>query len=234
MVSLTSAAGPEPTKPAPTTSTTTTTTTSRPPQTPNQAQSRPTMQPSNQQPSDPHGGQPSGDQGGPVMFFSARSIQTDANQNTTVPLQNRQIFDPKADSPSIRKTPGIDHTSSKPVARNGQHVPPGSQSGPTSGAAATGFTGSRPGGNAGRGGSNMVNPSLENTRRIGAPGGPGSPLTNRGSYKPPTMKRPLPGEANGTAGTRVPLSDVATNAQVATTEATAPPDGVDAKRQKTT
>lgn len=207
----------------------------RPPQTPHQAQGRPPMQPPNQQPSNQPAGQTPGDQGGPVTFFSARSIQTDANQNTAAPPQNRQVFDPKAESPSIRKTPGIDHTSSKPVARNGQHVPPASQSsGPTSGGAATGFTGSRPGGNAGRGGSNLVNPSVENTRRIGAPGGPGSPLANRGSYKPPTMKRPLPGETNGTAGTRVPLSDVATNAHVATAEATAQPDGVDAKRQKTT
>lgn len=230
-VSLTSGTGSESARPVPPPQMM-----NRPPQTPNQAQGRPAMPPQqNQQPNTAVAGQPPSDQGGAVAFFSARSVQTDANQNPTVPPQNRNVFNPKAESPSIRKTPGIDHSSSKPVARNGQHVPPASQSAGQGSSAAPGAAmGGRQGGSAVKSGGNMVNPSLDQARRIGAPGGPGSPLANRGSYKPPTMKRPLPGEANGNAGPRVPLSDVATNAQVATAGPTAPADGADAKRQKTT
>ncbi|KID71652.1 DNA repair and recombination protein rhm52, partial [Metarhizium hybridum] len=166
-----------------------------------------------------------------AMFFSARSISrnTDAREQG---LASSHAFNPKAESPSIRKTPGIDHTSSKPVSRTGQHVPPAnSQSGAPS-SSATGFTPVRPGGPATRG--NLVNPSLDQARRIGAPGGPGSPLANRGSYKPPTMKRPLPGE---TGAARAPLIDLPANTSAqgngTNAAATTGGAGLDAKRQKT-
>ncbi|KAH6609585.1 dna repair and recombination rhm52 [Trichoderma cornu-damae] len=164
--------------------------------------------------------------GEPVAFFSARSTMVDSNQSGSNQNLQRQLFDPKAESPSIRKTPGIDHTSSKPVARNGQHVPPANSQAPSTqgGGNAGGFTPLRQsvGGSQARG--SMTNPSLDQARRIGAPGGLGSPLANRGQYKPPTMKRTLPSEANGP---RAPLLDIPANAGPANDG-----DGLDAKRQK--
>lgn len=160
----------------------------------------------------------------------------DTNQGATIPQNKQALFNPKAESPSIRKTPGIDHSSSKPLTRSGQHVPPPSQSaeasaatpsrpsaaggpqGGSSGAAATGA-----GGRASKG--HAVNPGLDQARRIGAPGGPASPLANRNSYKPPTMKRPL-GQGDGNAP-RVPLSEIPINGTVGVSA-----DAVDTKRQK--
>lgn len=84
--------------------------------------------------------------------------------------------------------------------------------------------------------SSLVNPSLDQTRRIGAPSGPGSPLANRGSYKPPTMKRPLAVDAANSAGSRPPLSDLPTNANAQghhMSAGAAATEELDAKRQKT-
>ncbi|KAH7357874.1 DNA repair and recombination protein RAD52 [Plectosphaerella cucumerina] len=134
-----------------------------------------------------------------VGFFSARAVPlSDVATAPVIPPVpvGAQAFNPKLDSPSIRKTPGIDHSSSKPVNRSGQHVPPSSsQSQQAQGG--TGFTPVRPPGG-------VPNPALG--RRIGAPGGPASPLANRTSYRPPTMtKRPAPQESNGG---RPPLAEV--------------------------
>lgn len=171
----------------------------------------------------------------PVAFFSARSVIPNADGSGPGQTSNvnagtpKQLFNPKAESPSIRKTPGIDHSSSRPVARNGHHVPPtNSQSSPGPVASAGGFAPGRQSVNGARG--NVVNPSLDHTRRIGAPGGPSSPLANRGSYKPPTMKRALPGDGNASTAARSPLVDVPANTS-GQGNATAA-DGIDAKRQK--
>jgi DNA repair and recombination protein RAD52 len=61
---------------------------------------------------------------------------------------------------------------------------------------------------------NVVNPQLDTARRIGAPSGPGSPLANRGQYRPPTIvnKRPLDGGAGGVVQGRAPLADVSNHA----------------------
>ncbi|KAL6878774.1 DNA repair protein [Trichoderma novae-zelandiae] len=171
--------------------------------------------------------------GEPVAFFSAKSTLGDANEPGGNQNKPKQLFNPKADSPSIRKTPGIDHSSSKPVARNGQHVPPAnSQAAPTQSGNTGGFTPLRQGVGSSQARGNAMNPSLDQARRIGAPAG-GSPLANRGQYKPPTMKRTLPSEGNennannGNNGPRAPLVDIATNASNGSGG-----DGVDAKRQK--
>ncbi|KAL6805779.1 hypothetical protein J3E68DRAFT_422021 [Trichoderma sp. SZMC 28012] len=166
--------------------------------------------------------------GEPVAFFSARSTMPDTNQAGNQ-NQQKQLFNPKAESPSIRKTPGIDHTSSKPVARNGQHVPPANSQAPSTQNGNTGgFTSLRQSIGSSQARGNPMNPSLDQARRIGAPGGGlGSPLANRGQYKPPTMKRTLPSEANAANGTRSPLADIPTNAGNGNGE-----DGLDAKRQK--
>ncbi|KAJ6783637.1 hypothetical protein PWT90_05799 [Aphanocladium album] len=176
--------------------------------------------------------------GEPVAaFFSARAVTTD--QGSSIPSNKQQLFNPKAESPSIRKTPGIDHSSSKPVSRTGQHVPPASQTGTSSGStpsrppaggphgSALGASAAGAGGHAAKG--HAINPSLDNARRIGAPGGPASPLANRNSYKPPTMKRPL-GQGEGNTP-RVPLSEIPLNGPVAAAGG-AGADSIDTKRQK--
>lgn len=70
---------------------------------------------------------------------------------------------------------------------------------------------------------------LNHARQIGAPGGVGSPLGNRGAYKPPTtIKRPAPGVVEG--ANRTPLTEVSAN----NAANTAGDGGTDAKRQKVT
>ncbi|RYP17051.1 hypothetical protein DL765_004750 [Monosporascus sp. GIB2] len=173
----------------------------------------------------------------PVAFFSARTVnplaEPSAPSAATVPPEGATPFNPRAESPSIRKTPGIDHNSSRPVAKNGQHVPPAKKDADPPHAqsplvgnrglgSGTGLGPGRPGmGNAG-------NPMLNHTRQIGAPGGGGSPLANRNTYKPPTVKRPAPSVVEG--GNRTPLTDVSAN----NTVNTAGNGGTDAKRQKVT
>ncbi|KAH7262099.1 hypothetical protein BKA59DRAFT_462681 [Fusarium tricinctum] len=176
-----------------------------------------------------------------VGFFSAKAViqlpESTLEGSGDVPLslpQGQQAFNPKAESPSIRKTPGIDHNSSKPVARNGQHVAPTNSQATTAVPAApaprsntSSFTPVRPSmpsSQSARG--NVVNPSLDQTRRIGAPSGPGSPLANRGSYRPPAMKRPPPADG------RTALADLPANGNGGATSNTN--NGLDAKRQKMT
>ncbi|RDW91418.1 hypothetical protein BP5796_02583 [Coleophoma crateriformis] len=141
-------------------------------------------------------------------FFSARAAQLlpEGQNNDSVPANipsNLPAFNPHAESPSIRKTPGIDHTSSKPLTRDLKHAPSSSQaSAPPS----------RP---------NIINPSMDVTRRIGAPGSP-SPMANRGQYKAPTLKRPM--DQSNTV--RAPLVDLPAN------EAIGSGDAGDVKRQR--
>lgn len=206
-----------------------------------QAQANRAAQPQRQ--TTPHNAQASGQSGAAggetVGFFSARAVNVlssqkpDAEPSLPQAPQVGQVFNPHAESPSIRKTPGIDHTTSKPLARTGQHVAPtkhgesdtnnnGTPGGPSS---ANTMAGKGPGQPLPRG--NMVNPSLDHTRRIGAPGGPGSPLANRGQYRPPTIKRPHDA-ANATG--RPALTEVTTNNTVA---GVANGAAGDVKRQKT-
>ncbi|KAI3326341.1 Sts1 protein [Xylariaceae sp. AK1471] len=161
---------------------------------------------------------PNGASNEPATFFSARSVKDvpeHADPGTAVLGGGAKIFDPRAESPSIRKTPGIDHKSSKPLSRTGVHVQPlkrePEQQRPTP-----------------NGPPNVVNPSLAQMRQIGAPGGAGSPLGNRGQYRPPTMKRPAPNGPDGGNGT--PLTEVSTNRPLPAAGAGA--IGADAKRQK--
>ncbi|KAI1133331.1 hypothetical protein F5Y10DRAFT_274242 [Nemania abortiva] len=166
---------------------------------------------------------PNGAPNEPATFFSARSVKDvpeSADPGTAVIIdRGAKLFDPRAESPSIRKTPGIDHKSTKPVSKNGHyHVPPvkrePDQQRPTP-----------------SGPPNVVNPSLSHARQIGAPGAVGSPLGNRGQYRPPTMKRPAPGGPDsGGNGNRTPLTEVSTNGPPSAPGAT----GMDAKRQKMT
>ncbi|KAI1113540.1 recombination protein Rad52 [Nemania sp. NC0429] len=176
----------------------------------------------------PPNGAPGGES---ATFFSARSLKDvpeSADPGTAVAMDRAaKVFDPRAESPSIRKTPGIDHRSTKPVSRSGVHVPP-KKAEPDSFSPAP------------SGPPNVVNPSLNQLRQIGAPGGGvGSPLGNRSQYRPLTMKRPAPGgpdggvgggSGGGVGGNRTPLTDVSTNGA----HGAAGGAGIDAKRQKMT
>lgn len=195
-----------------------------------------------------------------VGFFSARAVKhipEEALKNEIVAPKPGQNFNPRLESPSIRRTPGIDHTKSKPLAKNGQHVPPKlkEDDAATSTTAATNNV-SGPGrpppqqqqqqqprpGPAGLGRpANVVNPQLDQTRRIGVPVS-SSPLANRGQYRPPTMmKRPAGGDGpgpggggsgNGNAG-RAPLADVSNHvASVAGGAGGGGVTGPEAKRQR--
>ncbi|KAH8685493.1 hypothetical protein BGZ60DRAFT_93116 [Tricladium varicosporioides] len=147
-------------------------------------------------------------------FFSARAATMLPPPPTTdgqplppdapIPVHNNlPVFNPHAESPSIRKTPGIDHKSSKPTTREGKHVPASQSATVTAPIAGAG------GVNRG----NILNPQLDGTRRIGVPGSPMSPMANRNQYRPPTIKRPLDG-GNGGNG-RTPLVGLDANGSLA-------------------
>jgi DNA repair and recombination protein RAD52 len=142
-------------------------------------------------------------------FFSARAAtmlpEGQATEGPPAPIPNHlPAFNLHAESPSIRKTPGIDHKTSKPLTRDLKHVPGSTQA----------ITASpKP--------TNVVNPQLDAARRIGAPGG-FSPMANRGSFKQP-MKRPVDNAANAN---RTPLTDLPANGSIGADA------GGDVKRQR--
>ena len=153
----------------------------------------------------------------PIGFFTARVAETVKAAPANLP--KNVTFDPHAESPSIPKTVGIDHSRSKAVQINRDatgnvtgiaEVPP--EQGMNTGNRqpqhqlphpipaqpmqaqlhAPGGVGISAAPAAQR--PNFVNPHLDASRRIGMPGAPGmSPLQNRSSYRVPTLKRPADG-----------------------------------------
>ena len=115
----------------------------------------------------------------PIGFFTARAAESLQN-GSGLPLKV-PAFNPHSESPSIRKTAGVDHTKTKPVGREAVGAPP-QPAVPRA---------------------NFVNPQTDKTRRVGMPMGAASPLQNRSSYKPPQMKRPVEN-----SGPRSALGDV--------------------------
>ena len=170
----------------------------------------------------------------PVGFYSARAaaqVSGDSNAPAIVP-PTLSKFDPHAESPSIRKTAGIDHNRSVPVKRGlaGSTVVP----------APPVREGLPPPANNSR---DFVNPSTDMHRRIGAPGaGMQSPVgkggTNGSAYKPPTRRGPeqsaggggTTASAQATGSRRPPLGDLSNMPQPINN----PGDGNDAKRQRVT
>ena len=154
-----------------------------------------------------------------VGFYSARAAAHIATEGPTAVALPANIpkFDPHAESPSIRKTAGIDHKRSVPVKRGPMPtaVPPLTRDVPS------------PAGPAVR---DFVNPSADMHRRIGAPGAMQSPAAkggmNASAYRPPTRRGPdAAGPAAGVgvgqttgAAKRPPLGDVS-NMQQANTGA---------------
>jgi DNA repair and recombination protein RAD52 len=149
-------------------------------------------------------------------FYSARAVDLLRENPNALPAGAPQ-FDPHAESPSIRKTAGVDHSKSIPIARpmlsNGSASPA-----PTI--------------NVNNNARDYVNPSTDLQRRVGAPGGAvGSPIS-RGpsvsSYRPLTRPNPEQRSVSNPAainrggvppqqnlnGKRPPLVDV-TNADAA-------------------
>lgn len=132
-----------------------------------------------------------------VGFFSARAADSLRDNPNGVPLQGTQ-FDPHSESPSIRKTAGVDHTKSVPISR------------PMLSSASPAANNSR----------DYVNPAADLQRRVGAPGAPpGSPLSrgpSTSSYRPLTRPNIDPNAAamnrgnvpQNVNGKRPPLNDV--------------------------
>ncbi|PWY86225.1 RAD52 DNA repair protein [Aspergillus heteromorphus CBS 117.55] len=118
-----------------------------------------------------------------ASFFSARAVDLLRDNPNGMPT-NAPAFDPHAESPSIRKTAGIDHNKSVPISRP----------------MLTG-TGASPAPNNTR---DYINPSQDMHRKIGAPGGAGvgSPMTrgpSTSSYRPLTRPNIDPRAGAGAA-----------------------------------
>ncbi|KAI4190836.1 MAG: hypothetical protein L6R41_000531 [Letrouitia leprolyta] len=111
----------------------------------------------------------------PVGFYTARVAETVQNA-AGVPMQVPS-FNPHLESPSIRKTAGIDHSKTKPVGKDIVGAPP---------SPAVMSPASRP---------NFVNPQADKTRRVGMPVGAASPLSNRSLHKPLQIKRVVEGNS---------------------------------------
>lgn len=150
----------------------------------------------------------------PVVGFvtgRAAELLQKANLDPNVSV-NAPTFNPHAESPSIRRTSGVDHRRSTPIRREAL---PGNSGDSSSNMTAM----------AGANRTNFINPQSDTNRRIGMPGNTGaqSPLANRGAYKPPAM---VQGVKRGTEGIgRPPLADLSNFAENGG-------DGLDTKKIK--
>ena len=159
----------------------------------------------------------------PVGFITGRAAGIlQKSEVSTGAIPRNSAFNPLAQSPSIRRTSGIDHNTSQKVTHvdvlkakvQQQQYAPGV-----------------PPNNAG---SNFVNPQADPARRIGMPPAAGpSPLANRGQYKPPgPAVGAVVGLKRGPDGiTRQPLADVS-NGQTVQTAVYGASDGLESKKVK--
>lgn len=133
----------------------------------------------------------------PVGFYSARAVDILRENPRASPMAPK--FDPHAESPSIRKTAGIDHTKSVPVSR-----PMIFSSSPS---ATTGANSAR----------NFINPSADVHRRIGAPNASSATASpvNKGfttsSYRP--LTRPMLDNRSATGNNTASAAAAGTTAQ---------------------
>lgn len=138
----------------------------------------------------------------PIGFYTARaatSVQDGPNKAAKAPP-----FNPHLESPSIRKTAGVDHTTTTPVNREIVSGNPQAQLIGRQNEAGTGTLPPRPT-------SNFIHPQTDKMRKLGMPGGgTGSPVQNRGMYKPPQMlKRPPPPSLDNAGALRDVTNQVA-------------------------
>jgi DNA repair and recombination protein RAD52 len=119
--------------------------------------------------------------GVPVGFVTGRSASF-LNQAAEGKLTNMPAaFNPHAESPSIRRTQGVNPGKSAPIMRESL--------GSALANASNGPQQQNPSQGNGPNRTSFINPSIDPTRRVGMPGGGGPP--NRGAYKPPSaVKRP--------------------------------------------
>ncbi|KAK4496231.1 hypothetical protein PRZ48_012211 [Zasmidium cellare] len=211
-------------------------------ETSNQAQSRPSTG-SNGQAQRPDQPDESGfaaprqpPQGIPEGFMTGRGADM-LNKPGARPAPTDLAFNPHAESPSIRRTQGVNPGKSAPVSRmqvtgtaNGGAQPPNQQQ-PTGGG---GFQSAA--GNGMNGGprpitTNYVNPSADMNRRVGMPQQGG--YQNRGGYRPPApaaaAKRPAMTDI-----TNIPQTDGASDPKKQKTESTAPVQGENGQNQDVT
>ncbi|KAI9797794.1 MAG: DNA repair protein rad52 [Piccolia ochrophora] len=162
-----------------------------------------------------------------VGFVSAHAAPILQDSPSILPTHTPAAFNPHTESPSIRKTSGVDHSKSKPVNRDLI------ESASTTTAATTTTNGATAPRTTAQPPTNFANPHLDNARKIGVPNAYQNPMAaNRGTYKPPGpaaaggVKRGPDGQAVASATARAPLNDVSVNK---------PLDGtgdVDAKRPR--
>lgn len=169
-------------------------------------------------------------------FYSARAaaqVNVDSNANAPAPVDLPK-FDPYAESPSIRKTVGIDHRKTAPVKRGPTGSTVVAAASLIQEGASTHIKPPR----------DFVNPSSDIHRRIGAPGTSmqspaGKGGTNASAYRPPSRRTADPNAAGGGAEglahatglvKRAPLGDVS-NMQLSSTDFG---DESDTKRQRVT
>ncbi len=122
----------------------------------------------------------------PVGFYPAGMAAMIQETNLTAPI-NAPTFNPHAESPSIRKTSGIDHSRSGPVNKEvlgaiNQGVGPATTTAAVAGQAHQVQHGQVQ--QAQRPLPNVTNPHLDANRKVGMPNSP-SPFQNRAPYKPP-------------------------------------------------
>jgi DNA repair and recombination protein RAD52 len=143
--------------------------------------------------------------GVPAGFVTGRSAsfltQAAEGKLTNTPA----AFNPHAESPSIRRTQGVNPNKSAPIMRES-----------LGSALANASNGPQQQQSNGPNRSNFTNPSIDPTRRIGMPGGGGPP--NRGAYKPPSaVKRPALSDVSN-----LPQTDGGTDAKKQRVESPAP------------
>lgn len=145
-------------------------------------------------------------QGIPSGFVTSRRAEAFNNPTDGRPPSANVAFNPHAESPSIRRTQGINPGKSAPVSRmqatnggGGNQAPAPQQNGGHGGyqaAATNGLNGAQR-----QNPTNYVNPSADMNRRIGQPRGP-SNLQGRSGYQPPTaVKRPAMADVTNTHAT---------------------------------
>lgn len=170
-----------------------------------------------------------------IGFFSARAAE--ALKSDPTALKTAPQFDPRADSPSIRKTAGVNHNQSAPVYRKTVNANPS--------AITTAVGANAAKSNSPLPGREASNPPPDLGRRVGAPGGFNSPVTRAqtSSYRPPARRSagsaagnaaiPGPGVAatNNTNGKRSPLDDT-TNVSTTSGPGSGTGGPVDTKRVK--
>ena len=159
----------------------------------------------------------------PEGFITGRNAELLNQPPGARPPNTALAFNPHADSPSIRRTHGVNPGKSVPVMRQALNsantaasAPPNNagQGGPQP--SATTSTGAQPQGNGMNGTTtpirtNFVNPSADMNRRIGMPPAPSAAahsVQNRGAYRPPAPAGNGSGNGYANALKRPPLSDV--------------------------